>query len=464
MLKPPKKLTITARLCETKPAERAKTYDTKCPGFLVSRTPRGVATFYFKYWDNALGKQVQVRIGDYDPVHLTVEQARANAYDLKGRAGAGEDIAQSARRAKAQQTKLSGKKVEEIIDEYTAWMKVEVKKADGEMRPRIESWSGSAGFLNRFVRPVLGKMVASEVENDHIADLQNKIVAGEVNRKYRPSLSNARNTRGAASAMFGWAAEAGRRYVEANPCVDLPSLDKEVERERVLTPEEIKTLWFGLDRPDLPYPRQIALALKLELVTMLRTQEFLAGSPKEVTGLGTRDAQFRIPLKRVKKRRVIVHPLNDLAQEILAELIEDSNQPRIFMASADGDPFDGGALHQAVRGRYTKGRATLVKQGICDFLGMAHWTPHDLRRTAATIAGENFEEHEIAKCLDHRKDKGEQAAPRVTGIYVRSGISNRRSGYFEKKREILDFVAAVLRDIIGLPPAPAMPGRLTLVA
>src|SRR5439155_2873772 len=217
---------------------------------------KGIATFYFKYWDRVLDKQVPIRIGDYDPVHLTVEQARATAYDLKGRVGRGEDVAQSARVAKTQQAKLSGKKVGEIIDEYdeyVEWIKEPVKKKDGEKRPRIESWGGVAGYLERFVRPRLGDMVASEVTNDHIADLQTDICKGKVNRKYKPSVSNARHTRAAISGMFNWAAEAGskHKYVTAPPCVNLPELDDEHERERVLSADEIKVLWWGLDRPDL---------------------------------------------------------------------------------------------------------------------------------------------------------------------------------------------------------------------
>jgi hypothetical protein len=89
----------------------------------------------------------------------------------------------------------------------------------------------------------------------------------------------------------------------------------------------------------------------------------------------------------------------------------------------------------------------VVRQGIVNFLGMKPWTPHDLRRTAATLAGDlKFPDAIIAKCLDHNKDDGEDAAPTVTGIYV-------RSKRIEEKREVLDAVAAALREIIGINPA-----------
>lgn len=439
-----KKLTITAALCETRPAKRIKVYDKRCPGFYVSITPAGVATFYFKYWDRALDKQVPVRIGDYHPVHLTIEQARTQAYDLKGRVGVGEDIAATARRAKAQQAQLSGKTVGDIITDYTDWMKEEVVKDDGEKRPRIESWSGTAAYLERFVRPALGSMVASEVENDHIAKLQEDIVRGKIDG-HKPSLSSARNTRSACSGMFRWAAQAGRKFVKANPCHDLPPLDKEPGRERVLSAVEIKTLWWGLDRPDLPCSRSIALALKFELVTMLRTKEFLQSEPSEFKALGTADAQFHIPLKRVKKRRTLVHPLSDLAQEIIDDAWKDKKQPYVFKGKYADKPLDDKALGHAVRG-YKDDKGNVVKDGICEFLKMQHWTPHDLRRTAATLAGDlGFSDAEIGMCLDHRKDKGEDSAATVTGVYV-------RSKRIDQKRKILDAVAAKLREIVGKKP------------
>jgi hypothetical protein len=49
------------------------------------------------------------------------------------------------------------------------------------------------------------------------------IVAGRHGGK--PSVSNARHMRRAASGLFNWAAEAGRDYVTASPCVNLPKLD-----------------------------------------------------------------------------------------------------------------------------------------------------------------------------------------------------------------------------------------------
>ena len=158
--------------------------------------------------------------------------------------------------------------------------------------------------------------------------------------------------RKAASGLFNWAAEAGRDYVTASPCVNLPKLDEEHARTRVLSEAEIKIFWHGLDRDDLPWDRKTRLALKFELVTMLRSAELLGARRSELFDLGGDNPRFDVPLKRVKKRRVIQQPLSDLALEIVREALEDGQGARFRQParrSADEPQSDGDrvARHQA---------------------------------------------------------------------------------------------------------------------
>jgi hypothetical protein len=45
------------------------------------------------------------------------------------------------------------------------------RKADGEMRPRIETWANVASHLRRLVGPKLGKKLAADVTRNDIAEL-----------------------------------------------------------------------------------------------------------------------------------------------------------------------------------------------------------------------------------------------------------------------------------------------------
>jgi integrase len=90
----------------------------------------------------------------------------------------------------------------------------------------------------------------------------------------------------------------------------------------------------------------------------------------------------------------------------------------------------------AMRG--TKVKNKVKTPGICALLGLKPFTPHDLRRTAATLPGDlGFNDAWIAKCLDHAASKkSEQIAPSVTGkVY-------NHSKRMKEKRSVMVGVAA----------------------
>jgi integrase len=432
--------TITDRVCTRRVPKQTKIYDKACAGFYVSITPKGVATFAFKYWNAKANKQSSVTIGVYDPEGLTPADARAEALTLSGKVLRGIDISGQAKKAKMAGTST----VNQMIDDFVAEISALEKKADGEMRPVLESWENVAGFLNREVRPAIGTMAPADVTNIEIACIQQSVA--------KRSTSGARQTRSAMKRLFAFGAEAGRRYgLTSSPVHNLPKIRPEHPRTRVLDQDEIRTLWWGLDRPDLPVTRAVALGIKFELVSMLRSKEFLNARHSFIAGYNTPTPVLRVPMKFVKKRRLIEQPLNSLAVEIVDEAISLHKRDVIFSPRAvDPDAVLGrSALNQALRGNRTKKNPRV---GICQFLGMKDFTPHDLRRTAASLCGDlQISDAEIAKCLDHQKGAGENVAeiPSVTGrVYV-------HSKRLTEKRAVLDALDVALRDIIGERPGSA---------
>ena len=80
---------------------------------------------------------------------------------------------------------------------------------------------------------------------------------------------------------------------------------------------------------------------------------------------------------------------------------------------------------------------------------LAPFTPHDLRRTAATIAGRRFSDAEIAPCLDHQptKDANGKPLPAVTGKHY----NHAQRKNMQYKRRVLYRWATELRRIVGEP-------------
>ncbi|MEH2565288.1 tyrosine-type recombinase/integrase [Bradyrhizobium sp. AZCC 2289] len=381
---------------------------------------------------------------------------RAEAMKLKGRIGCGEDIAATARRAEQLQAK-QGITVDALIDMRIAWVSELVPKGrdkDGiklKMGPRRKDWENMASHLERFVRPRLGRMIASEVTKHDIAQLQADILAGTlIIRKGKTSkagsISSARHMRKAVSGLFSWAAEAGRDYVSASPCVNLPPLDKEPPRTRKLSPDEIRVLWHGLDRPHITIERRIRLAIKFALVSMLRSVEMLHIHRDELGrgGLNSALPLVVIPEERVKAAREIHQPLSDLAVEIAKEAM--GNYPWLFMGRFGDAPLARNAMANALRGtcRIRNGKRITRTIGLCEQLGLKPFTPHDLRRTAASLLGGlKVPRSIISLCLDHTiKSDDHGAVSAITGKHYDQDL---RIG---EKREALQRLADEIRHII----------------
>jgi len=124
----------------------------------------------------------------------------------------------------------------------------------------------------------------------------------------------------------------------------------------------------------------------------------------------------------------------------------DSVVDLITRTSTDLPPDVRKAMAAALRGtKHETNKDKTKTAGLCELLGLKPFTPHDLRRTAATLAGDlGFDDAWIAKCLDHAASKkAEQIVPTVTGkVY-------NHSKRMKEKRAVLDGVAAELRRIVG---------------
>jgi integrase len=452
---------ITTKMCEAKVAKQTKTYDLKERGFYVSVSPSGVATFNLKYTDRNTHRRGSIKVGVYHRETFDVERARNEARHLKWRIANGEDVAQTARQARRLHTTLSGMTVSELIDLRIAWIseEIEVRRhtEDGviiKRKPRMKDCANMTSHLNRFVRPRLGPMIAREVCNDDIATLQTDIIEGKLIIKKgrtskKGSISSARHMRKAVSGLFNWAAEAGRKYVSASPCVNLPPLPEEEPRKRKLSPDEIRVLWRGLDRDDLPVDRKICLAIKFALVSMLRSVEMLHIHRDELErhDLNSRFPLVVIPEERVKAGHEIHQPLSDLAVEIAREAM--GNYPWMFAGRWGTEPMNRKAMAAALRGRKekVKGKMVVKSIGICALLGLKPFTPHDLRRTAASLMGQlKVPRSIISLCLDHTIKSDEHGE-----VALVTGKHYDQDPRIEEKREALQKLADEIRRIVGEP-------------
>jgi integrase len=196
----------------------------------------------------------------------------------------------------------------------------------------------------------------------------------------------------------------------------------------------------------MPWDRKTRLAIKFALVTTLRSGELL---PIHRDELNTENGTVDIPARRVKKRRVINQPLSDLAIEIIKEALTEDRQQYVFRSPLGDQAMERKTMATALGGTKYKNGKTKTP-GLCELLGLEPFTPHDLRRSAATMCGNlGLSEADISLRLDHQanKDENGKLLPAVTKRVYNLTATARVA----RKRAVLDAWAIELRRIIGEP-------------
>lgn len=231
-------------------------------------------------------------------------------------------------------------------------------------KPRKVSWKNDEIYLRR-PRAAWGKAPAGGVSLPDIVDLLDEIAA--------KAPVSANRTKSVLNTMFNWAK--GRRLVAENPLDGFRERPggAETPKDRVLSDDEIRLLWYALrDRADLGASRPVRDALRTILHTGQRPQE-VAGARIEHFNIEGR--VWSIPAALMKSRRPHSVPLNDAALDLLVEVI---------------GPRTSGPVFASPRDRTKSIARNSLSQSVPSILakveGIAPFTPHDLRRTAATIA------------------------------------------------------------------------------
>lgn len=183
-----------------------------------------------------------------------------------------------------------------------------------------------------------------------------------------------------AKVFFRWCIK--RRYITDDPTSGL-SQKVSPPRERVLSDTELKAIWQGLDRADLP--PHYATVVRLLICTGQRRGEIAALKPAYISS-----GQCELPKEIVKNNRSHVFPLGTLAQALLAEPLAKAANPDALLFSARGKP------HKPLNA-WSK-----PKQDLDTVCGVKDWTLHDLRRTFATRLAElGTPIHVVEKLLNH---------------------------------------------------------------
>jgi integrase len=242
--------------------------------------------------------------------------------------------------------------------------------------------------------PVIGHVAVEDVTRSMVAKLLYDVVE-------RGAPIIARNLLGDMRQMFGFAIK--NDWIENDPSSHLKRDDfgRKVERERVLSEAEIKTLRDKL--ADAHMANQNIATLWIMLSTCCRISEISQARWADID-LGA--AKWRIPPENTKNAKehtvylsafTIEHfetlrKLSDGNSWVLPASHKNSHICLKSLAKQIGDRQRGGRL--PMKGRSVNTNSLVLPGG--------KWTPHDLRRTGATMMGAlGVRPDVIEKCLNH---------------------------------------------------------------
>ena len=363
--------------------KRSEYFDASLPGFSVRVSPSGKKTFCVLYRS---GRRLRrYTIGRTPP--LTLAQARKAARAALAEATMGGDPA-------------SGKTKDRRAPSFS---EMAAEYLERHAKPNKRSWKEDARRIHRTLLPAFGPCAASTVTRADIRALLDAIVQ-------RPAPSEANLTHALLRTMYNWAIS--RDLVEENPCRGLPRPAKLKRRHHVLTEDDIRRFWTGLEKESAT----VRAVMKLRLLTAQRGGELLTMRWENVE-LETR--WWTIPAERSKNGLPHRVPLTKPAIRILHEL-RAADSPWVFPS-----PKIDGRLSST-----QKAVERIRRRAGIDFRG------HDLRRTAASyMTSMGTPRLVVAKILNHVDTD-------ITAVYD-------RYSYDKEKCLALDAWAERLQQIVS---------------
>ena len=354
--------------------KRYEVWETGRSGFGLRVSPSANKSWFYFY--RFEGKNRRMTLGVYP--EMTVEKAhsahaKAREQLIKG-IDPNELLIQSNIEHRGPPT------VSQLVNEYIEkWAK-----------PRKRTWEEDARMLSKDVIPQFGKRKAKDIKRRDIVLLMDGIVE-------RGSPITANRTLRVIKKMFSFAVKRG--VLDASPCMEIDPPAKENQRERVLTEEEIKMFWFGLDKAKMSDATK--LVLRLLLITAQRKGEV---SQAEWSEIDLRNMWWTIPKERSKNERIHRVPLSPMALDIFRQAKVRLGDSKWVFPSSKGQPITPRSISRAIRNNSEKKSSDNHKHTppYGDFFRIDHFVPHDLRRTATSMmTGSGVDELHVSKVLNH---------------------------------------------------------------
>ena len=330
-------------------------------GIRVSRT--GSKEYFVRYRD--LTKRYRrISIGDASLISLSKAHEKVSELVLK--------IAQGLDPAYERDAYKSAVSFADLCEKYLS-THAQQKKDGGQEDKRI---------IEADLLPTWGNHKACDIQRRDVIALLDTIGV----ERAAPIMAN--RTRALISSIFSFAVE--RELVTTSPCYGLKKKFREKSKDRFLSDSEIKAIWIHFEKESV----ETKAALIFILLTAQRPGEVMTAKWSDIGN----DGIWRLSSEKTKNSRRQIVPLSEGARAILEDLKHDAEPGEYIFKTARSPPIKHRTLQNAATRLAAKAE-------------IANFTPHDLRRTAATLLRKTGTRTEtLKKILNH-------SAGSVTDIY-----------------------------------------------
>lgn len=366
---------------------------------------KGKASWVLRYRFN--GTEREQVLGRYPDIPL--KEARELARQHRGRVQQGIDIAAERRAAK-----LKASEQDDVASLAQAWYDRHIART--YKHPEVV-----LRVIRRHINPVIGKLAATEVRPQHIDRVLTRILDAGA-----PTVAN--DALRYLFRMFHFAVK--RRWIEANPVSGFEISDAggaEPARQRWLNRDELAALAKAMrDTPN--FGRENELAVWLLLALCVRKMELLSAKWAEfdlVRGV------WSLHPSRTKTNQPIDIPLVPQVLRWLEEVKVFACNSEYLFPARRRIHMKGGVARRNRFGHVSPDTLNVALRRL-PLDGMAHFTVHDMRRTARThMAALGVDRFVAERALNHKLRD-------VEGVYNQYDYFEERKVALERWAQLLD--------------------------
>ena len=328
----------------------------------VRVTPRAVKSFILAYRFEGRARMLTL-----DKTYPTLSLASAGRRYADAQHLLDEGIDPGVKVVADKRAEREAETVKELVDLY-------LKHAARTKR----SWREDERILHKELVARWKTRKAKDITRRDIIELLDEIVE-------RGAPISANRTLASVRKMFNWALS--RDVLPSSPAVAIEAPGKETARDRALDEEEIRAFWTRLDETDMKEGTRIAL--QLILATAQRPGEVVGA---EWVEMDLSNGWWEIPGAKTKNGRVHRVPLHSTSIGLIKRLAALNGTERWLFPTVKDKHLRADALPQAVANN----------RAVFD---LDHFTPHDLRRSAATqMIRAGIPRDTVGKILNHTEN------------------------------------------------------------